>query len=466
MNAVSRDYDEFLRAKSLTTPSSSIPHDGMHTALFPYQSAIVKWALAKGRAALFADCGMGKTLMQLAWAHAVTRLGRRVLVLAPLAVAHQTVAEAKRFGIEAVYARTPAEAGLCPIVVTNYERLEAFLPWDGAGIVLDESSIIKAYDGKTRTMIIEAFSKTPYRLACTATPAPNDFMELGNHAQFLGVMTREEMLAMFFTHDGGDTSKWRLKGHAEKEFWRWVCSWSVMVRKPSDLGFSDDGFALPPLMFHEHVVRSTSAADANKRGLLFDLEAQTLQERRDARRSSLPARVKLAADIVAQRPEDPWLVWCNLNDEGNALAEAIPGAVQVAGADDSETKAERMLAFASGGVRVMVSKPSIAGWGMNWQHCSNVVFVGLSDSFEELYQAVRRCWRFGQKRAVDVHLVIGESEGAVLRNIQRKEADAKRMAEEMVKNMIGMQDARATERGAAKYETKKLQLPSWIRGEA
>lgn len=460
---MSRSYDEFLRAKALSSPSAHIEHGDMHPDLFEYQASIVRWALAKGRAAIFADCGLGKTLMQLAWAHEVTKQGQ-VLLLAPLAVAHQTVAEASRFGIDATYARNPSEAGDCKIVVTNYERLESFLPWCGAGVVLDESSILKAYDGKTRTMIIEAFSRTPYRLACTATPAPNDFMELGNHSQFLGVMTREEMLAMFFTHDGGDTAKWRLKGHAEREFWRWVCGWSVMVRKPSDLGFSDDGFTLPPLSLHEHVVRSTSSADAFKRGLLFDLEAQTLQERRDARRASMPARVRLASDIVAQRPDESWLVWCNLNAEGDALTAAIDGAVQVAGADDNDAKSERMLSFARGDTRVMVSKPSICGFGMNFQACSNVVFVGLSDSYEELYQAVRRCWRFGQKRAVDVHLVIGEAEGAVLKNIQRKEADAKRLAEEMVKNMIGMQDARATVRDSAAYHHDPIVLPDWLRG--
>lgn len=384
-----------------------------------------------------------------------------MLLLAPLAVAHQTVEEAKRFGIDAIYAKTPEDAGEHQIVVTNYERLEKFLPWTGDGVVLDESSILKAYDGKTRTMIIESFSNTPYRLACTATPAPNDFMELGNHAQFLGVMTREEMLAMYFTHDGGDTSKWRIKGHAERIFWKWVCGWSVMARKPSDLGFSDDGFVLPALDFHEHVVKTDDPQIAHRRGLLFDLEARTLKDRRDARRASLPNRVAKAAEIVATRPDEPWVVWCNLNDEGDALTTAIPGAVQVAGRDDDESKSERMLGFSGGSVRVLVSKPSIAGWGMNWQHCRNVVFVGLSDSFEELYQSVRRCWRFGQKQSVDVHVVIGESEGAVLRNIQRKEADANKMNDEMVRNMSEMSDATATKRDGAQYRRSTSTANGW-----
>jgi DNA modification methylase len=455
MSAAPTRYSQFIAGKSLNTPSAPIPHGEIAGPLFPFQRRIVTWALDKGRAAIFADCGMGKTLMQLTWAAHCDR----TLLLAPLAVAHQTVAEAKRFGIDAEYARDPSEAK-SRIVVTNYERLEKFLPWSGDAVVLDESSILKAYDGKTRTMIIDAFSRTPHRLACTATPAPNDFMELGNHAQFLGVMTREEMLAMYFTHDGGDTSKWRLKGHAEHDFWRWICGWAVTVRKPSDIGFSDDGFVLPELRFHEHVVKS-DAKTAFDRGLLFDLEAKTLQERRAARKGSLSSRVKIAADIVSARPDEPWLVWCNLNDEGDALESSIPGAVQVAGSDDIETKTQRLGDFTSGAARVLVSKPSIAGWGMNWQHCRNVVFVGLSDSFEELYQAVRRCWRFGQKRDVNVHVVIGEAEGAVLRNIQRKEADAQRLGEEMVRHMSDLQKAEATERDSATYERSTSSANGW-----
>lgn len=461
---MTRDYDAFLRAKALKSPSASVPHGDTHPALFAYQAAIVRWALAKGRAALFCGTGSGKTFMQLEWARHVALTGGRVLLLAPLAVAHQTVAEADRFGISAVYAKTPADAGDCPIVVTNYERLAAFLPWSGVGVVLDESSILKAYDGKTRMLIIDAFKDTPYRLACTATPAPNDYMELGNHAQFLGVMTREEMLSMFFTHDGGDTSKWRLKGHAEREYWRWVCGWALLMRRPSDIGFSDAGFELPPLRFHEHVVRSTSSEEAHKRGLLFDLEARTLSERRDARRASLDARVKLAADIVASKPGVPWLVWCGLNAEGDALEAAIPNSAQVAGADEAEDKIERMLAFARGELRCLVSKSSIFGFGVNLQACADMVFVGLSDSFEEMFQSVRRCWRYGQKNEVTVHVVIGEAEGAVLRNIQRKESDFEKMADEMVKNMIGFQDVRATVRDTSDYKAKAAKVPAWLGG--
>ncbi len=456
----SPSYDDFLRAKALRTPSVGFDPGFQRGALFPFQRAIVAWALKKGRAAVFADCGLGKTFMQLDWAEKVaTHAGGQVLLLAPLAVAHQTVREAERFGIKAAYATAPGDTD-APIVVTNYERLQAFLPWDGAGVVLDESSILKAYDGKTRTLIIESFKDTPYRLECTATPAPNDYMEIGNHAQFLGVMSREEMLAMFFTHDGGDTQTWRLKGHARAEFWRWVCEWSVMVRKPSDLGFSDHGFDLPPLRWHEHVVKHTDE-HARARGLLFNMEARTLEERREARKASLAERVERVAELVAAEPHRSWLLWCNLNAEGDALEAAIPGAVQVAGSDDDDVKTARMLAFAEGSARVLVSKPSIAGWGMNWQHCDRVAFVGLSDSFEELYQAVRRCWRFGQRNEVHAHIVIGEAEGATLANIKRKEQDAAAMAAEMVKNMSGIQGAAATERTVADYKTAKSTGGGW-----
>jgi DNA modification methylase len=453
-------YEAFIAAKALRAPSVGIVNlPATHRALFPYQDAIVTWALRKGRAAIFADCGMGKTLMQLEWARLVAAQGGRVLLLAPLAVAHQTVREAQRFGINAAYATNPQETD-APIVVTNYERLEAFIAAGWLGVVLDESSILKAFDGKTRGRIIEAFKDTPYRLACTATPAPNDHVELGNHAQFLGVMSREEMLAMFFTHDGGDTQTWRLKGHARSEFWRWVCEWAVMIRKPSDLGFDDVGFELPALRWHEHVVKHTDQ-HARARGLLFNMEARTLQERREARKASLAERVDRVAALVAAEPGRQWLLWCNLNAEGDALADAIPGAVQVAGSDDNEVKAERMLSFARGEIRVLVTKPSIAGFGMNWQNCDRVAFVGLSDSFEELYQAVRRCWRFGQVNEVHAHIVIGEAEGATLANIKRKEHDAAVMAAEMVKNMTGLQGASATERSVATYKTAKSNGGGW-----
>jgi hypothetical protein len=335
------------------------------------------------------------------------------------------------------------------------------------GVVIDESSILKAYDGKTRTQIIEAFARTPYRLACTATPAPNDFMELGNHSEFLGVMTRPEMLAQFFVHDGGETQTWRLKGHAEADFWRWVCSWAVFMRSPADLGYDAGAYNLPPLRVHQHIVPADHS-DAHAAGLLFKLDARTLDEQRKARRATIAARVRLAAEMV-NASADPWLVWCELNDEGDALEKSIPDAVQVAGADSRECKEARMLGFGEGAHRVLVSKQSICGFGLNYQHCAHMAFVGLSHSWEGFYQAVRRCYRFGQTREVNVHVIVSELEAPVLANLLRKEGDAARMAEEMSARTRGAvrSNIKSASRELRKYEPRvRMRVPSWLTTEA
>lgn len=433
-------YAEFLRTKGIRAQAAGIDPGELPESLFPFQRDIVRWSLRKGRTAIFADCGMGKTAMQLAWADRVVReCGVRVLILAPLAVARQTVGEGAKFGVPVTYVRDESSVGGPGVWITNYEMLSRFTPSRFDGIVLDESSILKSYDGKTRTTIIESFRNTAYRLACTATPAPNDFMELGNHAEFLGVMSRPEMLATFFVHDGGDTSQWRLKGHAQDAFWQWVCSWAVMIRKPSDLGYDDGAFVLPELRTHEHVVAADTEI-ARRAGLLFAQDARSLVDQREARKSSLPLRVEECARIVNATPGS-WLVWCELNAEGDSLTKSIDGAVQVSGSDSHEDKADKMAAFTEGRTRVLVTKPSVAGFGMNWQHCHQVAFVGLSNSYEQFYQAVRRCWRFGQTMPVECHLVSSDAEGAVMANIQRKEADAVRMAEEMVRHMSEIQQA-------------------------
>lgn len=419
-------YAAFLEAKGPRVPSDGIAASALNPALFDFQRDIVSWALRKGRAAIFAECGMGKTLMQLEWARHVPG---RVLILTPLAVAQQTVAEGARFGIEAHYLRSPARDRPHQIVVTNYEMMGHFDPDDFSGIVLDESSILKSYDGKTRNAIIGAFADTPYRLACTATPAPNDYMELGNHSEFLGVLSRVEMLATYFCHDGGETQVWRLKGHARRDFWKFIASWAVMIRKPSDIGYDDAAFALPPLRMHQHHV-SGPPSD----GMLFAMEACTLPERIAARRASISERVSRAAALVNASSE-PWVVWCNLNGESEALARAIPDAIEVRGSQDHAEKERLLGAFSNGDARVIVSKPSIAGFGLNWQHCPNIAFVGLSDSWEQYYQAVRRCWRFGQRREVHCHIIAADTEGAVVANVMRKEAAASAMAEGMVEHM-------------------------------
>lgn len=424
-------YQQFLTTKRLSdTPSGFRIHD-VNPALFNYQQAIVKWACRRGRAALFCDTGLGKTAMQLAWAQAVAdETGGRVLILAPLAVAQQTAhVEAPKFGIEVTYDRTGEAEGA--IIATNYEMLHKFDLCDFAGIVLDESSILKSYSGKVRNQIIESAQTVPYKLAATATPAPNDHMELGNHAEFLGVMTRTEMLATFFVHDGGDTSSWRLKGHAETEFWAWIATWAVMIKSPADLGYQTAGFDLPPMTMHQHAIQATNPTQ----GFLIPMEATSLNERRQARRESIDDRVIQAA-AIANSDDDFYLVWCDLNDESAALTKAINGAVEVKGSDTAEHKEWAMTAFSSGEIRVLVTKPSICGFGMNWQHCKNVVFVGLSDSYEQFYQAIRRCYRFGQQRPVDVHVIFSDRESAVIRNIRRKEKDAQTMAN----NLVGLMD--------------------------
>lgn len=439
-------YDEFIASKSITDPATGLAKvPRLNGKLFDFQRDIVSWSLRRGRAAIFADCGMGKTPMQLEYARHVTG---DVLILAPLAVASQTVREGEKFGVRVGYARQASEISE-RITITNYEMLDRFDPSRFAGVVLDESSILKAYDGKTRTQIIESFAKTPFRLACTATPAPNDFMELGNHAEFLGVMSRTEMLSMFFVHDGGETQQWRLKGHAESEFWKWLASWAVCIRKPSDLGYEDGDFVLPEIVMHQVTVK----VDEPTSGFLFPVEAQTLQERLKARRDTIAERVADCA-AVANSTDEPFLIWCNLNEESAQIKAAVRGAVEVKGADSPEHKEKAMLGFSAGEIRALVTKPSIAGFGMNWQHCSNMAFVGLSDSYEQFYQAVRRCWRFGQKKPVNVYVITAETEGAVVANIKRKEADAMRMAENMVAHMKDLNSAavRGVVREKATYE--------------
>jgi len=439
------DYEQFLTGKQVALAPCGIEPREPSPMLFDFQRDIVKWALRRGRACIFADCGMGKTPMQLEWAK---QIPGDVLILAPLAVSQQTVSEGIKFGVSVKYCRHADEVET-GITITNYEMLDHFDVSRFAGVVLDESSIIKHFDGKMRKQIIESFSETPYRLACTATPAPNDHMELGNHAEFVGAMTRSEMLSMFFVHDGGDTSKWRLKGHAESEFWKWVCSWAVMIRKPSDLGYDDGDFVLPPLS-----IEQISVEHAFKGDFLFAMEAQTLQERIQARRESIGDRVKRCAEMANASPE-PWLIWCNLNDEADELELAIPDAVQVRGGDKPEHKTAKLSGFSEGKHRVMITKPSIAGFGLNWQHCANVAFVGLSDSWEQYYQAVRRCWRFGQKNPVRVRIITSTAEGQVVANIKRKEADAQRMAEEMVKHMHSINEAEIKGTGRMTTEYKR-----------
>jgi hypothetical protein len=456
-------YFDYLRRKAIVDPTTGIAEPGaMNPALFAYQADIVRWALRRGRAAIFAGTGLGKTLMELCWASDVAaHTGNPVLILTPLAVAPQFVAEAEKFGLNCARASGQADVS-SGVYVTNYAKLDRFDLSAFGGIVLDESSILKAYDGKTRTALIERCQSIPFRLAATATPAPNDFMELGNHAEFLGVMSYVEMLAMFFVHDGGDTQKWRLKGHGEIEFWRWMCSWAVMLTKPSDLGYCDDQHNLPPLLTHQHSVPVEYAPDLET-GLLFPVEARTMSERLSARRSTIEGRVAACAEIVNGN-DDPWVVWCNLNAEGEALRKAIPYSVEVAGSEPDDVKEAKLAAFARRETRVLITKPSICGFGMNWQHCAHTAFVGLNDSFEQVFQAIRQFWRFGQLRPVNVHFIASEIEGAVVANLRRKEADAARMIAAMVAHMADLSAAnlKSAERQKADYRPRQTPLPSFL----
>lgn len=433
---ITKTYEDFIRTKRIAVEPSGFSvreNDDINPNLFQWQRDIVRWSLRVGRAGLFEAPGLGKTLQQLCWADRLIKYGhaRRVLILCPLAVAQQTKREADKFGIETdVKVCREGRKVASGITVTNYERLHKFDTSVFDAVVPDESSILKGLDSSTRKQLTDAFGRTPYKLCCTATPAPNDHMELGNHAEFIGAMSRSEMLSMFFVHDGGDTSKWRLRGHASTEFWKWMGSWSLMIRKPADLGYPNDGYDLPPLVWHDIVVESHGWAA----GTLFAMEAKTMDERRHARRDSLADRVERAAEL-ANAIDEPWIEWCNLNDESRALTAAIRGAIEVTGSDPVEKKEESLLAFMNGQARVLVSKPEIAGFGLNLQFCRKVAFVGLSDSWEQLHQAISRCHRFGQTRQVDAYVITGEREGAVVANIRRKQSDADRMADESVKHM-------------------------------
>lgn len=463
-----QSYEAFL-ARKMAVPDSigmSEVH-GLPTVLKAHQRDIVTWSLRRGRSAVFAGTGLGKTIMQLSWADAVRRDTKRpVLVVAPLAVAQQTVQEAEKFNIDGVAYAARAEESRSDIVVTNYDRIQNFDPEQFEGIVLDESSIIKAHDSKTRKTLIDFTQDIPFRLPCTATPAPNDYVELGNHAEFLDVCSSKEMLATWFVHDGSmkatntknhdartkgkPVAEWRLKGHAEQEFWEWLSSWSVMLRHPRELGYDEPGYDLPPL--HKQFITVPS-----------DLPiAHTLSERLRARRDSTADRVRAAAELVNSMPDRPWLVWCNSNTESEMLTEAIRDAVEVRGSHSPELKAQRLMGFVNGSVRVLVSKPSIAGWGMNFQRCAHMVFVGLNDSFEQLFQAIRRCWRFGQTQDVWAWFIASTAEGAVVDNLAEKEAAADHMAEQMSQHTRTLMTRALHGDRIIVPHTRKMEIPAWL----
>jgi len=452
-------YQDFLQTKSFSAMPTGFDADLSAYPLFDYQHDICRWAIMRGRSAIFAETGLGKTLMQLAWADQVAKnTCKPVIILAPLAVSDQTIAEGKRFGIHVdKYAFIDVSGPR--IYITNYEQLHNVDASQFSGVVLDESSILKGMNGKIRSQCTEMFSLTPYRLSCTATPSPNDFMELGTQSEFLGIMSQVEMLAMFFIHDGSDTSKWRLKGHGKRKFFEWLATWAVFISKPSDLGYDNSAHELPPLIFHEHVIES-GVTDG-----LFAPIAMGLLDRNSARRDTVDARVAEAA-MIANVIDGQCLIWCHLNDESQMLTKMIHDAVEVTGSDDHDIKSARLLGFSTGDVCKIVSKPKIAGFGMNWQNCNQMIFVGLSDSWEQFYQAVRRCWRYGQKKPVHVHIVSADIEGGVLANIKRKEQQHKKLKAEMIEIMRDKtlaQLGKSSQEKAQYNNDKSMRVPQWAR---
>ena len=454
------DYNNFIDQKRVTVIPSGIDvqTDQINGNLFDYQRDIVRWALAKGKAALFEGCGLGKTLQMLEWArHVHEYTDKPILILAPLSVATQTVAEGTKFGISANLCETQADV-VNGINVTNYEKLDHFDASVFAGVVLDESSIIKSFTGKIKTKIFEAFKDTLFKLACTATPSPNDYMELANHAEFLGVMPRGEMLAMFFVHDGKETSKWRLKGHAREEYWRWVATWAVMMQNPDDLGYDGSRFNLTPLNVMQHAVITGKE------------QVHTLTEQRRASKETLEARVNLCAEAVYDElllDGGKWVIWCNLNAEQELLENAFKGlCVSISGSDKNDKKIEMEKAWREGAVPILITKPKCFGFGLNWQHCNNMAFVGLSHSFEAYYQAVRRCWRFGQESEVNVHVITSDMEGAIVENIQRKEEAFNFMLQGMISatQEITRANIESTKKEITAYNpSEKMIIPFWLK---
>lgn len=455
-------YDEFIKFKSHDdkTYGFNVDPENLNPMFFDWQKVLVQWALKKGRDAIFADCGLGKTPMQLEWAQKIVeKENKPILILTPLAVGPQTIKEGEKFGIECK--RSFGGEITSKIVVTNYEKLHYFDRNDFVGVVCDESSILKNFDGKRRQAITDFLKKMPYRLLCTATASPNDYIELGTSSEALGAMGYMDMLNRFFKNTQSDCALktqyrqrgdraplWRFKKHAEQPFWKWVCSWARAIRKPSDMGFDDDGFVLPNLIENEIVISCSRPLP----GKLFVEPARSLQEQREERRATLTERCEEAASRVNG---NAIVLWCHLNDEGKLLEQIIPNAYQVSGSDSDEKKEERFLAFSNGEIQSLITKPKIGGFGLNWQHCSQMTFFP-SHSFEQYYQSVRRCWRFGQKNPVTVDIITTEGEFAVLKNLQRKAKQADKMFTNLIAHMNNSLSIQKTE------FDKKEEVPGWL----
>ena len=455
------NYSDFLEKKKYTYDNAGfdISLDDLNSNLFEFQKQIVKWALKKGRCALFLDTGLGKTICQLEFANQVCKKENgKALILAPLAVSRQTKQEGDKFGIEVNICRTQSDV-IDGINITNYEMLQHFNPNEFCCIVLDESSILKASLGKMANEIIEVFKFTKYKLACTATPSPNDFTEFGNHCEFLNIMSRVEMLATFFINDSKE-SRWRMKRHAESKFWEWLATWAMVVKNPKDIGYGDSRYNLPKLNINTIIVESPCHS-----GELIPFFAKDLQERRDARKESIVTRVNAVKDLIKKM--DSCLIWVDYNDESDLIHREC-NIVEVKGSDTNEHKENSMTDFANGDIKFLVSKPSICGFGMNFQKCHNMIFCGLSDSYERFYQAIRRCYRFGQEKDVNVYVIISQRESAILTNIKKKQAQHDKMSMEMISRTseILKNEIHSTVKLVEDYITcKVVKIPDWVVSE-
>jgi hypothetical protein len=465
------EYRALLAAKRHHAPSSGLActPDDVNPALFDFQRHVTALSVRRGRGAVWAATGLGKTRIQAEWLRLTReRAGGSGLILAPLGVAAQTIREASAIGIRAEYVHDDAEAsrvlaGDCHIAITNYERLHKIDPGRFGAVVLDESSILKAYSGTVKRALVAAFRQTPYRLCCTATPAPNDLEELCNHADFLGVMSPAEMRSTFFIADSrGEFMRYRLKGHARQAFYDWLASWAVACRTPADLGFDDTAYRLPELRITDHVIETGWSAP----GELFTPRLEGVTQRAQVRRDTLAARVAESVALIGTEPGEQWLAWCGMNAEADAITAAVPGAVNVQGSDDPDVKAARLLDFAEGRLRVLVTKPSLAGFGLNFQACARMVFCGLSDSYEMYHQAIRRCWRFGQKRPVNAHIVLADAERVIAENVRAKERTAADMTTGLI-TAIAEQNRRELFAGTSRSDSyepvRPLTLPAWLR---
>ena len=456
-------YDEFLNTKELRTIQAGfdVPEDWLSDMLFPFQRDIVRWALKKGKSAILTGCGTGKSFMLLMWAWCVHRkTGQDVLIISPLSVVNQTAREAVKFNICDVHICRSQSDVMAGVNITNYEMIEHFDTDHFVGVVLDESSILKSFTSKTTGDFTQRFMRTPYKLLCTATIAPNDFTEIGTSCEFLGIMSRTEMLATYFVHDGGKTSDWRLKKAGVNKFWEWFATWAIYFNSPADLGYQTDGYDLPEL--NMHTVITESKIEENE---LFVKVAETLQERRDARKESMGDRTDTAVSLI-NSDDSQWLIWVDYNDESDVLRRKIDGCTEIKGSDDPEKKAQASIDFADGKIRCLVSKPSIFGFGSNFQGCHNEIFCGLSDSYERFYQAVRRCWRFGQTQPVNVYIIISEKEIRILDNIKRKQKQMDEMQKRMTALMrdVTLSEIKKTTRITTTYKPKKqMIIPNFIR---